>query len=226
MSARALLFTSIIILSVSCSAEEPRQNKASVSASEPEKALTGEPSFTQGYFAVVGVASDDTLNMRTAASAESTLVYKIPYNAKGLLSLEHNGSWVKVSYLHYQGWVHGKYLKSMAAPGFASVIQSELFCLGTEPSWNVKTSGENLSFRFLSDQASFKLNSDIRQSLNDTTVFQGSAVDANHPINTIGFILQVDSSCSDGMSDEEYDYELFVSHSRSQLMSGCCKIKK
>lgn len=90
------------------------------------------------YWAVTGVAADDTLNLRDVPSADSKSLARIPPRTRGLKNLgcrrnqpplelwmrmsqkarrDARMLWCRVDYLGQQGWVAGRYLKKDAAPG-------------------------------------------------------------------------------------------------------------
>ncbi len=71
---------------------------------------------------VVGVAPDDTLNLRAAPSASSLLLDRIRLQYLWLLSGKAKGGWVRVAAISFpageegkigvsQGWVNGKFLR-------------------------------------------------------------------------------------------------------------------
>lgn len=65
-------------------------------------------------YRVIGVRSDDVLNMREGPSAGSGIVYAIPFQARGVRrgACTNNGSdrWCEVSYDCRAGWVNMRYL--------------------------------------------------------------------------------------------------------------------
>ena len=70
--------------------------------------------LNEGLWYVDGVASNDTLSVRSGAGVKYNKIYELPYNAKGLkvLDLKMNGktAWYKIKYKNITGWVSGKYL--------------------------------------------------------------------------------------------------------------------
>lgn len=63
-------------------------------------------------FRVVRVSGDDTLNMRAAPSANSAIVRRLGFNARGVVDLgKSKGSWRYVAYRGSRGWVHGYYIQ-------------------------------------------------------------------------------------------------------------------
>jgi hypothetical protein len=89
------------------------------------------------FWAVTGVAGDDTLHLRDVPSAESRSLTRIPHNARGLKHLgcrrnqppmelwvrmsaqqkrEALTRWCRVEYRGMQGWVAGRYLRPDGDP--------------------------------------------------------------------------------------------------------------
>jgi hypothetical protein len=75
---------------------------------------------------VVGVASDDTLNLRREADPESEIMRGIPHNAVGIVGTgraETVGSEtrVEVIYDNEKGWVNSRYVARLSRPTQATV---------------------------------------------------------------------------------------------------------
>lgn len=80
------------------------------------------PPITRGrmslrtYFRVNGVAFGDSLNIRTAPSAESRIVGSIPPCGRGIEERNiprmstRNSSWIPIRWGNYSGWVNGRFL--------------------------------------------------------------------------------------------------------------------
>lgn len=64
-------------------------------------------------YRVVGVAFDDTLNMRDRPSSRSVIVGEIPFDATGLRGLRctPDEAWCEVRYRSQQGWVSARFLR-------------------------------------------------------------------------------------------------------------------
>lgn len=84
------------------------------------------------FWAVTGVRSDDVLNLRVAPNADSRLIGRIPYNARGIKNYgcpnevtfeqwlrmtqaqrdkAQRSRWCQVEYNGQKGWVAGRFLK-------------------------------------------------------------------------------------------------------------------
>jgi hypothetical protein len=99
-------------------------------------ALAQAPYDGPGSWAVTGVRSDDSLNLRVAPNADSKRIAKIPFNARGLknfgcpnhVTFEQwkrmteaqrdfaaRSRWCQVEYKGVKGWVAGRFLKEDGA---------------------------------------------------------------------------------------------------------------
>ncbi len=79
------------------------------------------PGPRTGLYRVVGVASNDTLNMRSGPGPRFALSGRIPHNGRGIAATGRStrvGStdWWTVRYLGRQGWVSSRYLAPDTAP--------------------------------------------------------------------------------------------------------------
>jgi SH3-like domain-containing protein len=64
-------------------------------------------------FRVVGVVSNDVLNIRSGPDAATVIVDGIPPNGKGIRMVgDCAGQWCPVQYLNARGWVNRRYLAS------------------------------------------------------------------------------------------------------------------
>src|SRR5262245_44594868 len=89
----------------------------SVPALVPGRALATE----ERTYRVVGVASDDVLNIRSGPSAGYRVVAEIPPSGRGLRLSGPCRGWCPVSYTGAIGWVHARYLA--LEPAVAPFVQ-------------------------------------------------------------------------------------------------------
>ncbi|SMF55864.1 SH3 domain-containing protein [Alteromonadaceae bacterium Bs31] len=174
---------------------------------------------------VVNVSDDDALNMRSDASSKSNIVFSLPYDAHNIMILDTKGAWSKVHYRGHSGWVSSKYIQTSEPSTAQSTFKGELFCLGTEPHWNLATEANKASLSILGEQQELYVSGEFRNSNNRTDVWlmSLSSPTKKHSL-TLGVLQQ--QSCSDGMSDTDYPFSLHLMgvHAGS-LMSGCCKTR-
>lgn len=177
------------------------------------------------YLQVTGVESNDTLNLRKSPSGKSATVSKLQHNANGILKLDESKGWVQISYKEQSGWAYGKYLKSTNVPNVANDIQNELFCLGTEPHWILKTQKNNITYKKYDDKAEYMFNSSFEKNDNKTNSWSFSAVNKNDTDSFINVVIKHDEQCSDEMSDSKYTYSISVNDKEMGVLNGCCNKK-
>lgn len=89
-------------------------------------------------------------------------------------------------------------------------------CLGTEPFFSVSIKGKTLSFNDTVKTSKLTVDAPLNaagMSEGVVTVFKNKKADINVSI--------VSGSCSDGMSDETYDYHMVFTKG-STVLYGCC----
>lgn len=177
------------------------------------------------WLSVVNVNNNDSLNLRQQPTGESMLVYRIPYNAKNLIKISEQENWFKVQYRGYLGWVYSRYVEEARHINYADQFGGELFCLGTEPHWNLKTEGENGHFNFLGNKVVLFQNDSVRESLNQNTLLMMNFSNLQEPQQRLDVTIEK-TFCDDGMSDTVYNYKIHaVDTLRTQFLSGCCQLR-
>jgi uncharacterized membrane protein len=197
---------------------------------------------------VTGVEAGKFLNMRSDAGTNNTLIGRIPFNGKGVVTTGEekkiNGVvWAKVYWNGVGGWVSKAYLlpegqkatvppakkpttPPVKAPTYTTPqvkpAANKLVCTGTEPFWSVEITDTNLYVNML-DGPQYSVPVTFRQTSanNKTIAVIGGAAGTN---NTQTFMQKV-SSCSDGMSDTNYPYSITAVLNNSKVVSGCCKVQ-
>ncbi len=205
-----LLLTQLFLLSSTACADTSGENNKTVKSAATQ------------YLKVIGVAADDTLNLREAAAGKSKTVYKLAHNANGMLKLGDSNGWVKLSYKEHVGWAYGKYLQSTIAPGVMPEISNELFCLGTEPHWILKTDNNKLKYKKYDDQAEYLFNSSFEKNIKEMGVWTFSATNPEVPASSISIVIKHNEQCSDEMSDDKYTYSIKVNDKEMGVLNGCC----
>lgn len=175
------------------------------------------------YLEVTGVALDDTLNLRQLSSSKSETVFMLPPNANGLLKLNEANGWVQLSYKAHTGWAFGKYLKSSSAPNVKNDLNTELFCIGTEPHWILKTDNHHITYKKYDDEVQYVFNSAFEKSSVKTGSWSFSAVKQGDFDTAINVVIKHDDQCSDEMSDNKYSYSISVQDKEMGMLNGCCK---
>ncbi len=182
---------------------------------------------------VVGVASDDVLNIRQLPGAGSPIVGTFAHDQKMIevVATHGNDGWGLVNFNEGVGWVSMRFMKERSLGN--GVFPAFLHCGGTEPFW---------SLEFKPDQTAsadwFMLWTDTDQP----SIYQSfwAAAPVNRSPSTLGFTLLDQSSgirvdatgfvttglCNDGMSDRYYGLavNMIIETPDRALVLGCCSL--
>ncbi|MEL6519528.1 MAG: peptide-binding protein [Pseudomonadota bacterium] len=174
-------------------------------------------------FKVINVASDDVLNIRASASAQSEILGAYPFDADGIevVAIDPSGRWAMVGLPEGNGWVARRFLAS-------DPVDRPLKCFGTEPFWSL-TVAEPDSTLVTPDIGPLTLNTSRAQSfLQTSSGIQGMELNGlDHSLSAIIRPRQ----CNDGMSDREFGWGIdllwrmgFGGEGGSELVhvTGCC----
>lgn len=163
---------------------------------------------------VTGVAADDVLNIRANPSGSAAIVGWIPPNGFGVVATGNErttGStrWTEIEHQGNRGWAASRYLAPL-----------DLACGGTEPFWGFTMGGSGAVF-------SSPEGPDLRLTIGEW----GQAVARPWPqtvwlsrASAEGVAVLSEESCSDGMSDSDYAYEMTLILPDGTVYSGCCDI--
>lgn len=191
--------------------------------------LSSSYAISQTY-SVVGVADNDVLNLRDniieyGTISEAPIIARIPSNANGItvtgVTLPVGQyRWREVRYRGAVGWVNEKFLQLQDYPEFIKHLE----CFGTEPFWSLSLSPPGGELTLPDNQEPItvtipNISSGVgRRDLWSFSIrARGTGID--------GLIVYTES-CSDGMSDFTYDYEMFLMFLRpgGGPAQACCKI--
>lgn len=102
---------------------------------------------------IVGVESDDTLNLRRKPTHKSNIVISMPYNSKNLIFLKNNdcNKWVNVAYYdmksntQYNGWVNEKFISPIDKTNLTTYQNLEI----SYPAYlHAKEEKDGISFKY------------------------------------------------------------------------------
>jgi len=169
---------------------------------------------------VVGVAANDTLNVRASPNANATVISILPANAANVevIALNDAGTWGLVNVNEQSGWVSMRYM-ARHPNQYAGEFPAITSCFGTEPFWALAVSGDTLTFSSLDGADQVEQFSRLRSANRiDRFAVQAPGV--------TGMIRE--QSCNDGMSDRAFglSVELLAPlYGETALLSGCCTIR-
>jgi uncharacterized membrane protein len=195
----------------------------------PLAARAAEP----GYYRVTGVAAGDVLNIRPEPGPGGDPLGEFAPGAAPIEVLEVQstgaGEWGRVLAGDGNGWVSMKFLTPVEVPLIEGTqIPDGLACAGTEPFWSAKFSTrEGLRFGDM-DQNEIVL--PVSKAMNAIGRMHRFAVLAGDGKTRATAMLGTNETCSDGMSDRDFNWRLDLLLEREgdgqfpQLYEGCCRL--
>ncbi|WP_373636680.1 hypothetical protein [Yoonia sp. BS5-3] len=180
------------------------------------------PPSLPALYAVTGVASDDSLNMRDQPNGSARILLALPHDATDLqvTQLSREGNWAYISRGEVSGWVAQRYLQRQPDSVDAYGLPRGLRCFGTEPFWTVRFT-----------QAGLAVMTPERTATHPITFHAPSA--ENVALGLGGFIFEwiadgqpvrghiLPGRCSDGMSDTIYGLHYIDTYFGN---AGCCSL--
>ena len=183
--------------------------------------LAGAAPAEPRYVDVEGVASNDSLNVRTGPGSGFSDIGDIPPFATGIEVLETRDGWGRILWQEGNGWIALRFTKAAARPTIrGSAIPIGLQCGGTEPFWSTRLGGNGITF---SEPGGTAL------ALN---LVQGQTAEGHRFPHAFSFasasaaMLTIirPAECSDGMSDRSYGWSVDAIAPDRRLLTGCCHL--
>ncbi|MCF2906087.1 SH3 domain-containing protein [Octadecabacter sp. CECT 8868] len=186
------------------------------------------PSFAETFpalYDVTGVASDDTLNVRTEPSTDGEILGLFAPHQTGIevIRLSEDRRWAQVNVNGMAGWASTQFLT--LSQDYSYLPTAHLNCFGTEPFWSLdKPATGNMTSSILGDrfetwQPSLSARSANMQDRFSVIGSWGEDV----------MVLRLEREiCTDGMSDQLFSISAdFIRLNAEDLghLSGCCTIQ-
>lgn len=181
----------------------------------------GAATATDTTLYVTGVEAWDVLYLRSKPSLRGRIVGAMPSDAYGItaLGMSSDRKWYQVSYHGVTGWASEVYLDEGSGAVPTSPLPGTL-CRGNEPFWAFTMAGQATVWEAPEGTRPSPLSDPLAAS-NRTDLWRlggdGAIKDA---------VLRADRRCVDGMSDQRYEYEVYVLHSDGRLLQGCCQMPR
>lgn len=174
-------------------------------------------------YSVVGVRSDDVLNVRAMPNATASELGYLEPDAIGVevIALSDNGRWGQVNMIERAGWVSMRFMARDDAPEWFSGA-APLSCIGTEPFWNLNADlpGDRVTF----STPELTLNLKTQPDALPGTVFPRTLAVPLHG-DAEGMVVVRAESCFDNMSDRAYGLSALLYRSdTAEGYAGCCLI--
>ncbi len=174
-------------------------------------------------FEVSGLKAGDHLNVRAAPSAKAADIGDLKLGTRvEVTAMDTNVGWAQIVYGEWTAWAYARFLTPIATPLMSGTdLPANMSCGGTEPFWNLNTSGGT--------QAEFELMGNPK--IADNITYAGKS--ANHimkqGIQTNHWSAFLEKrQCSDGMSDRQMGIAIELMSTQSgagfRHLSGCCSV--
>jgi uncharacterized membrane protein len=175
----------------------------------------------QDYYAVIGVASDDTLNVRMAPDSGAAIVGTLSHDASPVEIIRTENGWGMFPVGEYSGWVSMQFLRPIDQPMIGDTkVPEGLRCVGTEPFWSatLNTNGASASHQNWQEDRAYQLTGAARSE----NSFMTSLIMLED-----GFAFITPGQCFDGMSDAEFGWNGYFAlggSDRTSVLHGCCAL--
>ena len=178
-------------------------------------------------FDVVGVASDDTLNIRREPTSKSPVMGELAHTATGIevIRLNDAGTWGQINAGEGAGWVSLAYMAVSPGPHWSEMVEP-LRCSGTEPFWDLAVTPRAVTqFGFFGEKT-FTLTPEWESgAFGDPRTVLMRHRSEHGEVTT----LVRAQACNDGMSDREFGLaiDLFLERPDQYQNShyrGCCQL--
>ena len=175
-----------------------------------------------GSFYVRDVAGDDTLNIRSAPSADADIVGEYgPYTLNiEVLRTSPDGKWGLVGVGEGNGWAAMRYL-ARSDHQDPNAFPRPISCFGTEPFWSLNVTVRGDEYQEMGD-----VRRDLEMIQERTAENGALAVFQEGP--TLNRTLIVKRGyCGDGMSDREFGWQATLFNDApdgSSVATGCCTL--
>lgn len=182
------------------------------------------------YHRVVGVAADDTLNIRSAPIASSQDIGDLPFDATGVEITGFNSdlTWARISAGERDGWVSTRFLQPDTVQTFPETsIPHGLICGGTEPFWALGLYGNDARYSHPEDgDTDFAFDSaSVAEGRLGSPALITLATQSNEVIEA----TLTGAICSDGMSDRTYGWSVtmqLIAPGKRRFLEGCCSLPR
>ena len=177
------------------------------------------------FYDVTGVASNDTLNVRSGIGTKHPITHKLKHNQRyvEIIRLSDNGRWGLIGYPEGSGWASMRFLTRQPNQN-GNDVPRPISCGGNEPFWGLSLDqNENV---FSTPSSAPKSFSTIWQGIPNGMLAISYGIKMVNGPEEINAIIRR-TQCSDGMGEMEYGFEinaLISNCSGYQMYHGCCSL--
>lgn len=173
------------------------------------------PPVRNVFYRVVGVASNDVLNIRAQPTSRSEIIGVFNHNHPLFEVTGSDGRWVRVNLGEYSGWVHSGYIQPVNVPTFPQTnLPNDLKCYGEEPFWTITLSGGRLQLQSTTFGAKVYAVSTI-ENIGDSYLITGISKTANE----ISIVVE-DEVASSSMVENYYNWSVSLEMDGYSVLGG------
>lgn len=185
-------------------------------------------SFPQ-YFEVSGIASNDSLNVRSGPTIRHRVVGNLKPDSGTLeiLEISDDNKWGRILWADSNGWVSADYLREVSPTKLKNtMVPVGLHCSGTEPYWDFAINSQaDVTFKELfTDSIENSIIESVAESDNNLN-FPTALLASSDKVKLT--VMLNTRQCNDGLTERAYGWEIdiLVTHDAKQrLLSGCCSM--
>jgi len=187
-------------------------------------AVSASAQETPALYDVVGVRSDDVLNVRAGPGARHPIVGTLAYNQTGVEVLRAENGWGLINIGEVTGWASLRFLQFDEDGTIGNT--PALGCFGTEPFWGLEIrQGQTADLRTPDSLDTERFGVGLFQRAwgpLEKYVLRGT--DGSREIS----VVVARTYCDDGMSDREYGFDatVIMSGPEGRVLSGCCSLRQ
>jgi uncharacterized membrane protein len=169
---------------------------------------------------VVGVAADDTLNVRETPSEDGAVIGTLAFDQTGVEVLAMAEGWALVTTGNLTGHVAARFLSRQEEPSW-SALQQPLACYGTEPFWSLDLDPVAGTVEYRTPEPSEATSGKISQTWPGERWAPSAALAVPQ-----GLAVLSPQDCSDGMSDRAFGIgiDVFLTTPPGARLAGCCSL--
>ncbi|QQA42850.1 SH3 domain-containing protein [Pelagovum pacificum] len=176
---------------------------------------------------VSGVASDDTLNVRTGPGASYPVIGELAFNEMEVEVVRKapDANWGLVNLGEQAGWVSLNFMRPTAgAQPWYGTPTGITYCGGTEPFWDLQASDGTATVSNMGEPMFSGPAQPFVGSVNGPARASALSIDGGG----MAALTVVPGACNDGMSEMEFGLSAYLVFQQPgqnfQLWQGCCSV--
>ncbi|MEP3280252.1 MAG: SH3 domain-containing protein [Stappiaceae bacterium] len=200
----------------------------------PAVAHADSQTVKRGYYRVVDVAADDTLNIRSGPGTNEATIHSLKngtiVRSTGISTKVGNTEWLQVNAQESMGWASLRFLKWTEPKTFSGTdVPIAGICSGTEPNWYVRWKYNTL---FVWTGLGSPAEPDITVPLSQAATAEGFTrpgfLYAQSPKVSLRLVHQPGVTCQAQPVDTDMEVGvLFLSTPEGEkLLNGCCRAEE